>query len=818
MNTHTSKKPLVINLENVGINELSLVGGKNANLGEMIRELKGKGIKVPEGFAITSYAYWRLIEDNQLRGFIEETLKNIKLEKIKLSEGARKIRETILKAQIPKDIRHEIIEHYKSLSSISGQDEVAVAVRSSSTFEDLPSASFAGQQESYLNIAGERELLQACLMCFASLFTERAIAYRNFNSIDHMQAALSIGVQRMARSDWACAGVAFTLDTESGFPKVVLINGSWGLGESVVKGLVSPDEFLVFKPFLAHPELSPLIGKELGSKSTKLVYASNAEVNSDIQASSSASVKEVSVDPKKRNEFVLSEDEIYSLSRKAIIIEEHYGRPMDIEWAKDGVTGEIYIVQARPETTHSRKKNNMFFTSQLKSKGVELARGLSVGSSISSGTVKKVASVNELERIEKGDILLAKTTSPDWGSAMKRAGAVITDEGGRTCHAAIVGRELGIPVVVGTGNGFETLKDGEEVTVSCAEGSIGKIYRGALEFSQKEIDLSHLPKTHTKVMINAADPSSVFNWWKLPISGIGLARLEFIINNDIKIHPMALIGYPKLSSEKAKSLIEKMTSNYHDKKAYFVERLALAFGKMAASQWPNPVTIRFSDFKSNEYAKLIGGEEFEKPEHNPMLGFRGASRYYDPRYKEAFGLECAAIKFAREKMGFANIIPMIPFCRTLDEADRVLEVMSQNGLKRGELGLKVYVMAEIPSNIILADGFAQRFDGFSIGSNDLTQLVLGVDRDSSDLSQLFDEKNEAIKRMIHLLIQSAREHQLPVGICGEAPSNYPEFSEFLIRQGIDSISLSPDRVVDLIKVIGLEESRFSEGEIHSHPQ
>lgn len=809
MNFNGKEQALTLEFEQVGMEDTAYVGGKNASLGEMIGGLKGKGIKVPDGFATTSKAYWDFIEHNNLKAKIEELLGKIQREEIPLSKGGKEIRSLFLSSSFPDKTEKAILDGYYRLCRKRGKVDLQVAVRSSSTFEDLPEASFAGQQETYLNISGENNLLHACLKCFASLFTDRAIAYRNNRKMNHMSASLSVGVQEMVRSDLAGAGVAFTLDTESGFPRVVLINASWGLGEAVVKGIVNPDQYLVFKPLLNQSGASALIGKDLGSKERKIVYSRGGDNPTE----------EVKTSGKEKENFVLSEEEIYFLSRQAVIIEEHYGKAMDIEWAKDGQSGEIYIVQARPETAHSQKRKNVLSQYKLKDRGKKLVEGLSIGSAIASGKARVIEKADELDTFVDGEVLVARMTDPDWGPVMKKAAAIVTDEGGRACHAAIVGRELGIPVVVGTGKATQILHDGMSITVSCAVGERGRVYKGALNFDVNDIDLDSLPKVETKVMINAADPSNVFNWWKLPAQGIGLARMEFIINNLIQIHPMALVKWPNLENKQARDEINALTKGYEDKKEYFVDKLTLALGKMAASQWPHSVIVRFSDFKTNEYAQLIGGQEFEKEESNPMLGFRGASRYYDDRYRDGFALECAALKRAREQMGFLNLVPMVPFCRTLKEADQVLAVMSENGLKRGDRGLEIFVMAEIPSNIILADGFAKRFDGFSIGSNDLTQLTLGVDRDSRELAKIFDERDEAVKRMILLLIDTAKKFGRPVGICGEAPSNYPEFAAFLIEAGISSISLNPDSAVKALPAIARAETAVEKanGQASLHP-
>ncbi len=693
-----------------------------------------------------------------------------------------------------------IREAYRDLSQRYDQENLDVAVRSSATAEDLPEASFAGQQETFLNIQGEDDLLDACRRCYASLFTNRAISYREEKGFDHMQVALSVGVQRMVRSDKGSAGVMFSIDTETGFPDVAIINAAWGLGETVVQGSVTPDQYTVFKPLLKgkdgeNSRFKPIVQKKRGSKEKKMIYASEG----------SESTTTVATSGKERGRFVLDDDEILQLGRWASTIEDHYGKPMDMEWAKDGETGELFIVQARPETVQSQRTSGMLRTYKLKQKGQPILEGLSIGDAIATGKVSRILSANDIDQVQDDTILVTEMTDPDWVPIMKRVAGIVTDQGGRTCHAAIVSRELGIPAIVGTGDATHMLEDDQEVTLSCAEGDQGKIYAGILDYESEEVDLSDVPDTKTQIMMNIASPAAAFRWWQLPAQGIGLARMEFIINNIIKIHPMALIHYDDLEDREAWKQIRDLTQGYPDKRQYFVENLARGIGRIAASQYPNPVIVRMSDFKTNEYADLIGGEAFEPKESNPMLGFRGAARYTSNRYRQGFDLECYAIKQVREELGFDNVVVMIPFCRTIEEADGVLEVLAENGLKRGENGLEVYVMAEIPSNVELADLFAERFDGFSIGSNDLTQLVLGVDRDSSELSHLFDERNLAVKRTIKRLLTTAQEKGRKVGICGQAPSDYPEFAEFLVENGIDTISLNPDSVIRVKRHIAKRE-------------
>jgi pyruvate,water dikinase len=786
--------------DNLGSNDVPEVGGKNASLGEMVRSLKEEGISVPNGFATTADAYRKFIEANDLNEKIKSQLKDFEKGKIPLEKAGKSIRRMFLRSRFPDEIAKEIRSAYHDLCQQYNTEEVDVAVRSSATAEDLPEASFAGQQESFLNIAGVEELLEACRKCYASLFTDRAISYRETKGFDHMQVALSVGIQKMVRSDLSGAGVMFSIDTESGFPDMTLITAAWGLGENIVQGSVTPDEYRVFKPLLKNENLKPIVEKTLGTKEKKLIYAQGG----------SKTTKNIDTSPEERAAFVLNDEEVLQLARWASVIETHYKTPMDIEWAKDGDTGELFIVQARPETVQSQKQAGALSTYSLKEKGKELLTGISVGDAIASGKVCLIKSAKDIDQFEDGTILVTEMTDPDWVPIMKRAAGIVTNQGGRTCHAAIISRELSIPAIVGTGKATEVLKKGKEVTISCAEGDRGIIYEGKLEFEAAEVNLENIPQTKTKIMMNIASPSAAFRWWQLPCEGIGLARMEFIINNIIKIHPMALVQFDVLKDERAKKQIEQLTSGYKDKTEYFVDHLARGIAKIASSQYPHPVIVRMSDFKTNEYAELIGGRQFEPKEANPMLGFRGASRYYSDRYKEGFALECRAIKRVREVIGLDNVLIMIPFCRRLWEADRVLDVLAENGLKRGENGLEVYVMCEIPSNVELADEFSKRFDGFSIGSNDLTQLTLGVDRDSSELSELFDERDEAVKRMIRRLIKTAHEAGRKVGICGQAPSDYPDFAAFLVEEGIDTISLNPDSIIPVKHRIAEVERRSPE--------
>ena len=771
--------------EDLDSEDVALVGGKNASLGEMIQALREEGIRVPGGFATTAEAYWRYLEANELEEKIRNHLDNWHNDEASLQETGKAIRRLFRYGSFPDEIEEDIRAAYRELGDRHDADEVDVAARSSATAEDLPEASFAGQQETFLNVTGEKELLEACRKCYASLFTDRAITYREEQGFDHMQVALSVGVQKMVRADKAGAGVLFTIDTETGFPDVVVINASWGLGENVVQGSVTPDEYRVFAPVLGSPDLKPIIEKSLGAKGQKMVYARGG----------SEATKNVDTSTRERQSYVLSDDEILQLGKWGAAIEDHYGRPMDVEWAKDGLSGDLFIVQARPETVQSQKEAASLKTYRLQEEGEVLLTGLAIGQAIAAGKASVIESADEMDRFEPGSLLVTGMTDPDWVPIMKQARGIITDYGGRTSHAAIVSRELGVPAVVGTEEATHVLRDDQEITISCAEGEEGQVYEGILEYDETRMDLSEVPDTETRIMMNIASPAAAFRWWRLPCEGIGLARMEFVVNNVIKIHPMALVRYPDLEDEDARREIADLTEGYDDKPQYFVDHLAQGIAKIAAAQYPEPVIVRMSDFKTNEYADLIGGREFEPDEENPMLGFRGASRYYSDAYRDGFALECRAIKQTRDQIGLDNVIIMIPFCRTVDEADRVLEVMADNGLRQGENGLKVYMMVEIPSNVVLADQFAKRFDGFSIGTNDLTQLVLGVDRDSAELAELFDERNQAVKDMVAQLIKTAHEADTPVGICGQAPSDYPEFAAFLVRSGIDSISLNPDSVV-----------------------
>ena len=778
--------------------DVAKVGGKNSSLGEMIQTLGERGVDVPAGFATTADAYWNYVDENGIRDAMAALIADWTTGKASLAETGATVRKLFLRGDWPKETAKAISDAYRELSERAGRTDASVAVRSSATAEDLPDASFAGQQETFLNVAGEKALLDACRRCFASLFTDRAISYRQAKGFDHMKVALSIGVQQMVRSDIGGSGVMFSIDTETGFDKVVLINAAWGLGENVVQGAVDPDEYQVFKPLLDQPSLRPIIAKKKGAKAIKMIYGTGDQPTRNVPTSRA-----------EREAFVLTDEEILTLARWAATIEQHYGCAMDMEWARDGETGRLYIVQARPETVQSNREAAVFKAYHIKSKGKQIVSGLSIGDAIVSGQVCLIETAKDIEQFVDGSILVTSTTDPDWVPIMKRAAAIVTDHGGRTSHAAIVSRELGLPAVVGTGDATRLLHTGQQITVSCAEGDEGMIYEGVAEYDIETLNMDDVPATETKVMLNLANPGAAFRWWKLPADGVGLARMEFVISNAIRIHPMALVHFDRLKDEAAKEEIAALTAAYDDKSEYFVDQLSEGLARIAAALYPKPVIVRMSDFKTNEYAGLVGGAEFEPKEENPMIGFRGASRYYSPRYREGFALECRAIRKLRSELGFKNVVVMIPFCRSVSEAEKVLEVMAENGLKRGENGLQVYVMCEIPSNVILAKQFAQHFDGFSIGSNDLTQLTLGVDRDSGELADLFDEQDEAVKWMIRSVITEAGKAGAKIGICGQAPSDHPEFAKFLVDCGIDSISVSPDSFVAVKKKVAEAEGRRS---------
>ncbi|MHC1745722.1 MAG: phosphoenolpyruvate synthase [Negativicutes bacterium] len=791
--------------EEIRIEDVSIVGGKNASLGEMYRELTAKGIKIPNGYAITADAYWNMIKSAGILDKLKETMAGLdKTNVADLAVRGKQARDLILGAGIPDNVWAEIKTAYARLSDEYGP-EVDVAVRSSATAEDLPTASFAGQQETYLNIRGEHALREACGKCFASLFTDRAISYRIDNHFDHFKVALSIGVMKMVRSDLATSGITFTLDTETGFRDVIFITACYGLGENIVQGAVNPDEYYVFKPTFREGHKA-IIRKNLGDKRIKMIYG---------QGGSKTLTRNIEVPEADRRRFCLTDEDVLKLAGYALTIEDHYSqkagenRPMDIEWAKDGISGELFIVQARPETVQSTKALDVLETYYLDKKGTLLASGKSVGEKIGNGKAHIVKDAALLASFKPGEVLIADTTTPDWEPVMKTASAIVTNRGGRTCHAAIVSRELGIPAVVGTADATEKIHNGEEVTVSCSEGDEGKVYRGLLPFHVEKISLSNLKRPRTKIMMNLGNPDQAFSLSMIPNDGVGLARMEFIINSYIQIHPMALVHPESVTDENVKKQIEHLTFGYMNKEDYFVEKLAHGVGTIAAAFYPKPVIVRMSDFKTNEYASLIGGQYFEPQEENPMIGFRGASRYYDDKYREGFALECRAMKQVREDMGLTNLILMIPFCRRVDEAKKVLTEMAKNGLKRGENGLEVYVMCEIPNNVILIDEFSQFFDGFSIGSNDLTQLTLGVDRDSTLVAHDFDERDPGVLKMVSLAIQGAKRNNRHSGLCGQAPSDYPEFAEFLVKEEIDSMSLNPDSVMKItVKVIDME-SRLS---------
>ncbi|MHC1719811.1 MAG: phosphoenolpyruvate synthase [Clostridiaceae bacterium] len=788
--------------EETGIDDVPIVGGKNASLGEMYRELTSKDVKIPNGFAVTADAYWSTLKSAGIYDEIKKTMTGIdKTNYAQLAGRGKHARELVLNAGVPDDIWAEIKVAYSKLCEEYGPD-TDVAVRSSATAEDLPTASFAGQQETYLNIQGEYALREACSKCFASLFTDRAISYRIDNDFDHMKVALSIGIMKMVRSDMSTSGVMFTIDTETGFRDVVFITACYGLGENIVQGAVNPDEYYVFKPTY-RDGYRAIIRKNLGDKRIKMIYG---------RGGSKVQTVNVDVPDADRKRFCLSDDDILKLAGYAITIEDHYSnkagknRPMDIEWAKDGITGDLFIVQARPETVQSARAMDYLETYTLEGTGPVLSKGKSIGEKIGQGMARVIKDVSQLHSFKPGEILVSDITSPDWEPVMKTAAAIVTNKGGRTCHAAIVSRELGIPAVVGTIDATEKIKTGQEVTVCCAEGDEGKVYQGLLPFHADKMDLSGTKRPKTKIMMNLGNPDQAFSLSMIPNDGVGLARMEFIINDYIQVHPMALVHPEAITDESVKTKIEELTFGYSNKEDYFVEKLAHGVGTIAAAFYPKPVIVRMSDFKTNEYASLIGGQYFEPKEENPMIGFRGASRYYDDKYREGFALECRAMKKVRDIMGLTNLILMIPFCRRVDEAKKVIQEMEKNGLKQGENGLEVYVMCEIPNNVILADEFSQVFDGFSIGSNDLTQLSLGVDRDSALVAHDFDERDPGVLKLISMAIQGAHRNNLHIGICGQAPSDYPEFAEFLVKEKIHSMSLNPDSVMKItLTVLDMEK-------------
>jgi pyruvate,water dikinase len=787
--------------DEVGMGDVPAVGGKNASLGEMRRALAPLGIRTPDGFATTADAYRAFLRDAGLEREIEDSLRTLDVTQIEaLQQAGARVRSAILAGELPPALVQGIADAYRRLEAEYGPN-CDVAVRSSATAEDLPDASFAGQQETYLNIHGQVMLVDAVKRCFASLFTDRAIVYRAHHGYDHLQVALSVGVQKMIRSDLACAGVMFSIDTETGFTNAVLITGAYGLGESVVQGAVNPDEFYVFKPTLSG-RYRPILQKKLGTKEFKLVY----------EEGGTRQTRSVAVPANERDRFVLADDDILTLARWAVLVEDHYSRlrgarsPMDIEWAKDGLSGELYLVQARPETVQTQRDPLVLERFHLDQRGEIAARGRSVGEKIGQGPARIIRSAADLEQLQQGEVLITEMTDPDWEPVMKRAAAVVTDRGGRTCHAAIVSRELGIPAIVGTAIGTSAVRTGEAVTVSCAEGEEGFVYRGRLPVRIERTNLADVARPRTRMMMNVANPAEAFSLSFLPNDGVGLARLEFIIGTHVRAHPLALLHPERVTDLAQRREIEQLTRGYADKAQYFVDRLAEGVAMIAAAFWPKDVIVRLSDFKTNEYAGLLGGAAFEPKEENPMLGFRGASRYYDPRYREGFALECRAMRKVRDEMGLANVKLMVPFCRTVDEGRRVIAEMAANGLARGERGLEIFVMCEIPSNVILAKEFAAVFDGFSIGSNDLTQLLLGVDRDSELVAHLFDERNDAVKRTIAQVISAAHAAGRKIGICGQAPSDYPEFAQFLVGEGIDSLSLNPDsQLKTMMAVVDIEK-------------
>lgn len=776
-------KALILWFKDISKKDSPLVGGKNSSLGEMFSQLTKKGINIPDGFASTSKAYWYFLKENKIDKRLKEIFKKFNPKSLKsLKETGRASREIILKGKLPKDLREEIIKSYNKLSQKYGQKNTDVAVRSSATAEDLKTASFAGQMETYLNVRGEKELLKAVKKCIASLFTDRSISYREGKGFKHLKIALSVGVQKMVRSDLASSGVMFTLDTETGFKNVILINSIFGIGEMIVKGKITPDEFYVFKPTLKKGYKSIII-RNLGRKIKKHVYKKGG------------GIKEIIVSLKERQRFSLTDREILTLAKWACQIEEYYKYAQDIEWAKDGITNKLFIVQSRPETVHAVKKGNSYEEYEIKAKKTPVLTGIPIGDKIGQGRVRVIPNVSKIGQFQKGEVLVTNMTDPDWVPIMKMASAIITNEGGKTAHAAIISRELGIPCIVGTKKATSVLKTDQEVTVDCTQG---RIFLGLIPFKIKKYNLKKIPKLPVRIVLNLGAPEIAFKASFLPVDGVGLAREEFIIAEKIRIHPLALYHYKRLKDKRVKNEIERLTIGYKDKRKYFIDKLAEGVSQIAAAFYPRDVIVRLSDFKTNEYATLIGGEQFEPKEANPMLGWRGASRYYDEKFRPAFEMECQALKKAREVFGLKNIWIMVPFCRTVEEGKKVLDLMEKNGLKKGKDGLKIIVMCEIPSNVILAKEFLDIFDGMSIGSNDLTQLVLGLDRDSAQIAYIGDERNEAVKKMIADVIKECRKRKKYIGICGEAPSYFLDFAEFLLKQGIGAISLNPDTVIKTI--------------------
>ncbi|MCA1763752.1 MAG: phosphoenolpyruvate synthase [Flavobacteriales bacterium] len=809
-----TEKPLVLDLNEVDLSMIDLVGGKNASLGEMIRNLTQRDIRVPNGFVVTVHAFQAYLDFNNLNEKIDAQIEDLDVSDIiALRKRGSAIRRMVADGKFPEELEAEIVERYLALSATYGNEATDVAVRSSATAEDLPDASFAGQQETFLNVRGSQSLINSVKSCFASLYNDRAISYRAERGFEHQKVKLSVGVQKMVRSDIGASGVAFSIDTESGFKDAVIINGAYGLGELIVQGEISPDEFIVYKPKLADPNLVPIIEKKMGKKHHKMVYGTTL---TDL-------VKRVPVSTELAGKFCLEEDQIVQLARWVVEIENYYTEkrgewtPMDVEWALDGLTKQIFVVQARPETIHSQRGDGKLLEYRFREiPPVDklIIEGIAVGDKIGSGKVHRLFTLDGRDgsddeaRFQAGEVLVTEMTDPDWEPLMKKASAIVTDKGGRTCHAAIVAREMGIPAIVGAGNASEILENGREITVSCSEGEVGNVYEGVIEFEAVETELSALPKTSIPIMMNVASPDLAFKFSRIPNEGVGLAREEFIINNYIKVHPMALLKHKELGDEKLSAKIAEITRGFESERDFFIKKLSYGIGRIAAAFYPKNVIVRFSDFKSNEYMNLLGGSHFEPKEENPMIGWRGASRYYSDNYKEAFGMECKAIAKVRDEAGLDNVIVMIPFCRTPEEMQRVLETMAEFGLVRGENGLKVFLMAELPSNILLADEFAEHIDGFSIGSNDLTQLTLGLDRDSSLVAHLYDERNRAVKAMISMLIKTAKTKGVKVGICGQGPSDFPDFAEFLVEEGIDTISVTPDSILKTLKAVHqLEEKR-----------
>ena len=776
--------------------DVALVGGKNSSLGEMVSTLGPKGISVPPGFATTVDAYRAFVAENDLSAVIADHDAALKDGRMRLADMSAALRTAFERGHWPAAVEADIREAYRELGRRLGQNAPSVAVRSSATAEDLPDASFAGQQETFLNVVGEDALMSACRRCFASLFTSRAISYRQVQGFDHSEVSLSVGVQMMVRSDLSSSGVMFSIDTETGCDRFVLINGAWGLGENVVQGAVDPDEFMVFKSLAKDAAHSPIVAKDLGAKEVKMIYGGEGEPQT----------RNVPTSRAERARFTLSDPEVLELARMAITIEDHYGQPMDMEWAKDGISGDLYIVQARPETVQSRKSTHVLQSYSVTPCGPKVLEGLSVGNAAATGRVCLIETAADIDKFVDGSILVTSITDPDWVPIMKRAAAIVPAHGGRTSHAAIVSREMGLPAVVGTGDATHVLHDGQDLTVSCAEGDRGAVYESIGEVTTEDIDLDNVPLTRTGVMLNVADPSAATRWWRLPAAGVGLARMEFLISNVIRAHPLALLDHQGLTDERLKAELSDLIKGYSSPTDYFIQRLACGLGRICAIWYPNPAIIRFSDFKSNEYAELLGGALYEPDEENPMIGLRGAARYYSSFFERAFALECEAIRRLRGEMGFDNAVVMVPFCRSPEEADRVFEVMARHGLERGKGGLQVYVMTEIPSNVIRADEFAARFDGFSIGSNDLTQLALGVDRDSSDLAHVFRERDPAVQWMIRETIERAKANGRKVGLCGQAPSNDPAFARLLVEAGIDTISVTPDSFLEVKRNVAEAET------------